>query len=201
MMFRKIKFGQCGRSALEMVGVLVIVAILTVGGIAGFSKATPKQKMSRLADQAAVIITNIRAAYSIKNNYDGLTTLAAIQMGAISADMVRVSPATGQKEAFNAFGGHIFLAPAADKNSVFITLSGLPAAACTFLASSDWGGQMGNGVVSIATLVQAEEAPVSAQLQNNIGKAENNTLPLSAARAAAGCGGSGQKSAVVIQYK
>lgn len=32
-------FNQSGRSMIEMLGVLAIIAVLTVGGIAGYSKA------------------------------------------------------------------------------------------------------------------------------------------------------------------
>lgn len=188
---------QTGRSVLEMVGVLTIMAVLTIGGILGYSKAMPRHRMAKLADQTALIITNIRAAYSIKNNYGGLTTLAAIKMGAITKDMLQGTT----DQAFNVFGGHIFLAPAADNKSVFITLAGLPANACVYLASSDWGGQMGSGLVSVATTNQEEEAPVSAQLTTNIGTAASRTIPLPPAVAASGCSGTGATNAVIIEYQ
>lgn len=38
---------QCGRSMIEMLGVLAIIAVLSVGGIAGYSKAMTKWKINR----------------------------------------------------------------------------------------------------------------------------------------------------------
>ncbi len=184
-----------GRSALEMIGVLVIVAILTVGGIAGYSKAIPQYKMYKLADQAAMIITNIRAAFAIKDNYQGLTTTAAIQMGAISKDAVK------NGAAYNIYGGQVFLAPAEDGHSVFITFSGLPKNACVYLATADWAGQVGSGIISIATLTQETQAAVSSRPENNIGTSEDRTIPLTPVLAGAGCNDSGFKNAIVIEYK
>ena len=184
-----------GRSALEMAGVLVIIAILTVGGIAGYSKAMPQYRMYKLADQAAMIITNIRAAFSIKDNYAGLTTTAGIQMGAISKESVK------DGAAYTVYGGHVFLAPSEDNHSVFITFSGLPKNACVYLATADWAGQLGSGIKSIATLVQETQAPVSSRPENNIGTEEDKTIPLTPVVAGAGCSDSGFNNAVVIEYK
>ena len=197
--YKKIS-GQGGRSTLEMVGVLTIMGILTIIGIAGYSKAMPKYKMSKLNEQTALIITNIRAAYSIKDNYDGLTTAAAIQMGAVPREMARKNADGVTESAYNAFSGHVFLTPAADNKSVFITMAGLPKNACVALASADWGGQLGAGLVSIGTLAQEEQVPVGEQLQRYIGFAEDGTIPLSPALASQGCSSLESKNAVVIQY-
>lgn len=191
--------GQVGRSTIEMIGVLTIMAILTIVGIAGYSKAMPKYKMSKLADQTALIIANIRAAYSIKDNYTGLDTNAAIEMGTIPVEMVKKGQ-NGTKLVFNVFGGRVFITPADDNKSVFITMAGLPTNACVYLASSDWGGQLGAGLISVASAVQEEEFGVGVQLEENIGFSENKTLPLTPVRAAPGCSGAGNSNAVIIQY-
>lgn len=185
-----------GRTVLEMMAVLAIMGILSVGGLLGYSKAMPRFKMSKMAEQISLIITNIRAAYSIKDDYQGLNTAAAIQMGAIPKEMVKGTP----PNAYNPFGGYVFLSPADDDKSVFITITGLPANACVYIGSADWGGQTGTGVVSVSTLAQETQAPVSEQQSEHIAKAEDHTLPLSLADASAGCNGAGQTNAVVIQY-
>ena len=51
---------QSGRSMIEMLGVLAIVGVLSVGGIAGYSKAMTKFKINKTADQISQIVTNIR---------------------------------------------------------------------------------------------------------------------------------------------
>lgn len=192
--------GQIGRSTIEMIGVLTIMAILTIVGIAGYSKALPKHKMSKLADQTALIIANIRAAYAIKDDYTGLDTDAAIEMGTIPVEMIKKSQDGTTKIVTNAFGGRVFVMPAENNRSVFITMAGLPTNACVYLASSDWGGQLGAGLISVASVVQAAETPINVQLEENIGFSENKTLPLSPVKATPGCSGLGNTNAVIIQY-
>lgn len=40
------KIDEAGRSMIEMLGVLAIVGVLSVGGIAGYSKRWPKTRIS-----------------------------------------------------------------------------------------------------------------------------------------------------------
>lgn len=47
---------QTGRSMIEMLGVLAIVGILSVGGIAGYSKAMRKYKYMKLAEELNLFI-------------------------------------------------------------------------------------------------------------------------------------------------
>ncbi len=44
---------QYGRSMIEMLGVLAIIGVLSVGGIAGYSKAMELWKISRQKEQLA----------------------------------------------------------------------------------------------------------------------------------------------------
>ena len=49
-----------GRSMIEMLGVLAIVGILSVGGIAGYSKAMRKYKYMKLAEELNLFIINVQ---------------------------------------------------------------------------------------------------------------------------------------------
>ena len=46
---------QSGRSMIEMLGVLAIIGVLSVGGIAGYSKAMNKFKTNKVADNVAMM--------------------------------------------------------------------------------------------------------------------------------------------------
>ena len=50
---------QCGRSMIEMLGVLAIVGVLSVGGIAGYSKAMMKIKINRLIDEYSFVFQGL----------------------------------------------------------------------------------------------------------------------------------------------
>ena len=58
-----IKFNQNGRSMVEMLGVLAIIGVLSVGAIAGYSKAMMKYKLNKHAEQLNTILN---AAYRYK---------------------------------------------------------------------------------------------------------------------------------------
>ena len=66
---------------IEMLGVLAIVGVLSVGGIAGYSKAMTKFKINKTIDQVSQIATNIRTLYAQQTTYNGLNTANAIKMG------------------------------------------------------------------------------------------------------------------------
>ena len=48
-----------GRSMIEMLGVLAIIAVLTVGGIAGYSKAMEKFKLNKIIGEYSMFLYNM----------------------------------------------------------------------------------------------------------------------------------------------
>ena len=60
---------ECGRSMIEMLGVLAIVGVLSVGGIAGYSKAMQQYKVNKLKTQTEDLIFNIKDAYKNEKTY------------------------------------------------------------------------------------------------------------------------------------
>ena len=53
------KFNEIGRSMVEMLGVLAIIGVLSVGAIAGYSKAMFKYKMNKTLDVLSHVITRV----------------------------------------------------------------------------------------------------------------------------------------------
>ena len=64
---------QSGRSMIEMLGVLAIIGVLSVGGIAGYSKAMMKYRINKTIEQITLIAGNIKAFFAPQRNYKGLT--------------------------------------------------------------------------------------------------------------------------------
>ncbi|MBQ8671692.1 MAG: hypothetical protein IJ525_04130 [Alphaproteobacteria bacterium] len=71
----KIK-NQNGRSMIEMLGVLAIVGVLSVGGIAGYSKAMQKYRINKTIEQITLIAGNIRAFWGPQKNYIGVECMS-----------------------------------------------------------------------------------------------------------------------------
>ena len=50
---------EYGRSMIEMLGVLAIIGVLSVGGIAGYSKAMTKYKVNKTIDEYSFMIAEL----------------------------------------------------------------------------------------------------------------------------------------------
>ena len=184
----KFRSEQSGRSMVEMLGVLAIIGVLSVGGIAGYSKAMAKFKLSKAMDQVSNVVTNIRTLYSGQPNYSGLTTSVAIQMGAIGAEMLNgVSPTTASV-AYNAFNGGVTVTASNSNRTFTVTFEGLGKEACVSLMTSDWGSGSGSGLVSIGKKGAA------------LGTTASGTLPVGLATAATNCNTAGDTNSVEWIY-
>jgi len=67
-----VKSEQNGRSMIEMLGVLAIIGVLSVGGIAGYSKAMHKYRMNKTIEQITLIAGNIRTFFAPQKSYEGI---------------------------------------------------------------------------------------------------------------------------------
>ncbi|MBQ8672106.1 MAG: hypothetical protein IJ525_06265 [Alphaproteobacteria bacterium] len=63
---------QSGRSMIEMLGVLAIIGVLSVGGIAGYSKAMMKYRINKTIEQITLIAGNVRTFWGPQKNYIGV---------------------------------------------------------------------------------------------------------------------------------
>lgn len=141
---------------VEMLGVLAIIGVLSVGGISGYSKAMAKFKLTKAQDQITMLLMNIRTAFATSPSYTGLTTANSRTFNIAPSDMF--DAASGLN---NAFGGKAYVfhcgttegsnaCTAVDNDTgnvqyFGITLDHLGREACVSLASADWGtdGLMG----------------------------------------------------------
>lgn len=144
---------ESGRSMVEMLGVLAIVGVLSIGGIAGYSKAMAKYKINKTLDQLSMIITNVRTAFGNQSSYEGLTTANAITYQLVGNDL-----SLGTADTLtNAFNGSVTIeAVCGDGDdsdycpSFAITYTNLEKVACGTIASSDWGGNAASGLLKIS---------------------------------------------------
>ena len=211
---RKFLSEQSGRSMIEMLGVLAIIGVLSVGGIAGYSKAMAKYKQNKLGDQVSMLITNIRTLYGNNPSFAGLDTTATLQMGAVDKEMY-VAPTTdaqyaskGIKNVYNDTPS-VHIKAAADGNSFIMTIDHLPSTACTYIAAADWGSSIGSGWEGVgvkntnlgeqASLAQAANRALSGGYTS--GSTSYPDLPMTVASAALGCSAQTNTNSVMLQFK
>ena len=178
------KENQNGRSMVEMLGVLAIIGVLSVGGISGYSKAMAKFKLTKAQDQISMLLMNIRTAFATSPNYAGLTNASAIAYNIAPGDMI-----VGSSNINHAFGGAVTVSAANASGTAdteygqyfYIDLTRLGREACVSLASSDWGT---DGLVSMivtpdggsATTFPAAQIPRPVTGTGCGGKGSYNTI-------------------------
>lgn len=141
---------QSGRSMVEMLGVLAIIGVLSVGGISGYSKAMTKFKITKTFDQVSMTVANVRTLYSGQRNYNGLATNIAYKMGVIPAEML----ASSTSKIVNAFQGYVELGSLSyntNSNAAFyLSYGNLGREACVSILTSDWGAGTSSGFLAIS---------------------------------------------------
>ena len=174
---------ESGRSMIEMLGVLAIIGVLSVGGIAGYSQAMSKFKVSKTTDQVQTMVTNIRTLFAGQRSYAGLTGENAYTMGILTDETWDGAKAT------NAYGGEIILSTFTGDNPHYfaITYNDLPQDACVRMVMSDWG-DASSGLVGLDVKGTAGEALEA--VPNTAGQAfltADKAVPLSLSDAVTAC--------------
>lgn len=145
---------QNGRSMIEMLGVLAIIGVLSIGGISGYSKAMAKYKINKTVDQVSMLITSIRTAFGNQNSYAGLTTTKAIDYDLVGNDLT-----LGATDSLtNAYSGSVTIEARSSTGAACtgnycpafaVIYTNLDRQSCAVIASSDWGGSAASGLYSI----------------------------------------------------
>lgn len=176
---------ESGRSMIEMLGVLAIVGVLSVGGISGYSKAMGKYKINQCLDQIANLIINIRSTFSNQTDFTDATTANIIALGIATNDMLNAQG----NALVNPFNGAINVQPtAAGAASFEISYAGLDTSACQNIALADWGAAASSGLVSI-------------KINNTAYQWADGSLPITINAVAAACNAVGNGNSITWTYR
>lgn len=183
---------------VEMLGVLAIVGVLSVGGIAGYSQAMSKFKVTKAMDQVQTIITNIRTLYASQRTYSDLTAKQAQAMGILTEESIDNS------DGLNPFGGKIYFGTADSGRTFTITYTDLTGEACVKMATADWGADQSSGLRGMGVGTEVEDGKVALthtwEHSTETAYQGKTNLPVTVASAAALCGTS-QNGAVTWYYR
>ncbi len=150
---------ESGRSMIEMLGVLAIIGVLSVGGIAGYSKAMMKYRTNKTIEQITLIAGNVRTFFANQENYAGVYCHCepygcfggdSLERGCpilkkakiLPDEMITIDSSGKITSMSTAFGGSFLIRDsgrfANDKKAFFINIDGLPEEACIELATHNW---------------------------------------------------------------
>ena len=148
---------QSGRSMIEMLGVLAIIGVLSVGGIAGYSKAMTKYRINKTIDQFTQISQNVRMLYGKQRqkNYRNLNGRILYKANLAPKEMF----GSGYSMT-NAWGLPIDIGPLGkdgyDGDTAFGIMTQIPSEeACIELATQDWGDNTTTGLILIGVTSNA----------------------------------------------
>lgn len=147
---------QNGRSMIEMLCVLAIIGVLSVGGIAGYSKAMDRHRINETVNQVSHIVQNTRNLFLNQPNvYRSMDFNNATFMSVVNyanhqlAEKTQIFPTSIKKNGYkNLFGGEIkFFADGRftkdDGKAFIVEFYSIPQEACIELATRDWQGSLG----------------------------------------------------------
>ena len=166
-----IKTNENGRSMIEMLGVLAIIGVLSVGGIAGYSKAMNKFKTNKIADNVSMLVANIKTLYAQQNTYAGLNNGTAVSMGVVP-DELGTAYTDDTATLTNAFNGPVFIKQSdsttdGDGKAFIIEFNNLSREACISLATNDWGSGYSSGLIAIQAMAESVDASGDADDMGN----------------------------------
>ncbi len=154
-----------GRSMIEMLGVLAIVGVLSVGGIAGYTKAMKKIRSEKTAEQINELVMNIRRTFINQDGFEGINQQLLIDAGAVPVSMY--DPAQPSKTLTNAFGGEVYIFESvdiSDKPRAFeLYVTGLDKETCVMVSTLDWGIDPSTGFMSLYVGVHDDSNPIAEQ--------------------------------------
>ena len=132
---------QTGRSMIEMLGVLAIVGVLSVGGIAGYSKAMTKIHINQTIQQISHIAIGIQTLYKNQKVIDNITPdvlkKAQIVDANIDASSFNDSVFVGTR-LYTPMGSAMYVYSELTGKRYDIALHSLSEEACIALAGYDW---------------------------------------------------------------
>lgn len=125
-----------GRSLIEMLGVLAIMGVLTVGALAGIDAISLKMKVTKMGNQMQQIADEIAQTYSWMRSYPttaNLTNQTLCNNGiAFMCDPCTASSCTFFK---NPFGGRYSVSSRSSDNTLTVTATGVSTEGCTQLCT------------------------------------------------------------------
>ena len=123
-----------GRSMIEMLGVLAIIGVLSVGGIAGYSKAMHRYRVNKTIDQITYMAGAIRSFFAPQRDYNGLTNNDLLKKAKLVPDDMWESGKTNPQ---HVWGGEVEVRSYVNKGFE-LRYTNVQEEACIDLVTQDW---------------------------------------------------------------
>lgn len=173
---------QAGRSMIEILGVLAVIGVLSIGGIAGYTKAMEKRNTNQLLLDVNATIQKINGLYNSQPSFENIDKNAwDLNLAANSRK------GTGpDKKIYHILNGEVIIKSIALNKGFVMIYNGLTQPACTELASMDWGSA-GSGLKYLVVSPTGVVPPRGFPSNLDVGEYSIEDLPLPTTEAASHC--------------
>jgi Tfp pilus assembly protein PilE len=204
-----------GRSMIEMLGVLAIVGVLSVGAVAGYSKAMTKYKRDKLMSQIAELVINIRTLYFQQTTFSGISKKILISAGAIPNGMYDKSDINNSDiQILHAMSGEVLIFPSRNGDEIEqafeVYIKGLDQLTCLDMAITDWGQDPSSGFkamyIGTDDITSAQMINVTSSTDANPGAGiytpgkHDMSIPLTVNQARAACACDAKNCVIGLKY-
>ena len=176
------KNNQSGRSMIEMLGVLAIIGVLSVGGLAGYAKMMSQYRINTTLQQIQIITSKLSVQGSNGGSYEGLSAYTAYRLGALPNELIESIDTEKNVTLSNTYAGNVKIEPASvvsgtcnsdcDYQAYTLTYTGLPESACLALGGSTWNSAQNSSMIGFGVGASANENTIKESLSQDC---EGNT--------------------------
>lgn len=196
------KTAQNGSSMVEMMGVIALIAILSISVIKLIGTATSRYKLNVVVEQIRELHKNISAYYSTKGAYPAFTDVVIKEL--IKEKVIPAGVVSGATTMHNTFRGEIKLdavnsimqgntaTPVTDNIYFQVTFEGLTKGACVELGMMNWMFNGSSDLVNLKINDSIYQWPFGSKV------AAASALPMDTSRAMTVCEDSNENKIVWI---
>ena len=144
---------QSGRSFIEMIGVIVVFGLLSIIGFFGHHRMMMRYKIDKTLDIVTTLSSRTRIVFAKQDNYNGLSTASAIEVG-IAEDEMKDTSSTingpfGLIEIDGQVARYLTYGDNTRETAFRIKLHTVPKEACGIIASSFWNSTLSKGFLGV----------------------------------------------------
>ena len=136
-----IQKSQSGRSMIEMLAVLMIIGVLTIGALAGLTQVTRKFNTSKIHNDIHSISAEVVSLYAWQRGYPDSS--ASGFQNDLCREGIFPDGCDATATAYNPFGGKYTVTTDANNQTLTVKADGLPETVCEDLTIQEWSYVVG----------------------------------------------------------
>lgn len=199
------KLNENGRSMIEMLGVLAIIGVLSVGGFSLINKMQVSHEKNQVIDELGNLASRVR---TVIRDYDGSTGVTKVNQYIRNAKAfpdVFLNNDAGGSNAFNGSGDVTFNVYYLGKDTATyaVEAADISEEMCMEIVTTNWGNSGTSGLVALAVKASGNAGIETKTASATLAKPGDKTYPapMSITNAVTACNGVESSKSVYLIYR